>query len=75
MVFRNKKSRRILETIDRLARKPGLRSKIDANFCKYIYDPYQSEAWRNQVSNCTGIRCSLYAYVQRLIVKVRGNYV
>jgi hypothetical protein len=75
MVFGNKKSRRILETIESLARKPGLRSKIDANFCKYIYDPYQSEAWRNQVSNCTGIRCSLYAYVQRLIVKVRGNYV
>ena len=75
MVFGNKKSRRILETIESLARKPGLRSKIDANFCKYIYDPYQSEAWRNQVSNCTGIRCSLYAYVRRLIVKVRGNYV
>ncbi len=75
MMNKVKKVRTQLETIDRLARKPGLRSKIDAKFCEYIYDPHQSEAWRNQVSNCTGIRCPLYAYVQRLIVKVRGNYV
>ena len=50
-----------LETIESLARKPGLRSKIDAKCCECIYNPYQSEAWRIQVSNCTSIRCPLYA--------------
>ncbi len=57
----NKRPRILLETIDNLARKPGLRSKIDAKCCECIYDPYQEGTWRIQVDNCTSMTCPLFS--------------
>ena len=46
----------------RSARKPSLRSAVN-NCCKdCIYDPMDKGAgnWRQQVTNCTVVKCKLY---------------
>ena len=46
--------------LDRMAKKAGLRAKIDAKCIECIYDPYRAGTWRKQVENCTSLGCPLY---------------
>ena len=69
----NKRPRILLETIDNLARKPGLRSKIDAKCCECIYDPYQEGTLRKQVENCTSMACPLFPIRAKTIQKKKGG--
>lgn len=46
--------------INRLLKKPGLRSRIDAKCCECIYDPYETGTWRKQVELCTSPTCPLF---------------
>ena len=46
--------------LEKLGRKAGLRSKVDAKCVECIYDPYQPGSWRKQVENCTAPDCPLY---------------
>jgi hypothetical protein len=47
--------------LEKLARKAGLRSKVDAKCIECIYDPCQDGSWRKQVENCTARDCPLYS--------------
>jgi hypothetical protein len=48
------------KVINRLMKKPGLRSRIDAKCCECIYDPFQPGTWRKQVELCTAQTCPLF---------------
>jgi len=48
------------KVIERLAKKIGLRAKIDAKCCDCIYDGYAEGTWRKQVENCTSSDCPLF---------------
>lgn len=47
--------------VDRMASKPGLRSKIDANCLWCSYDPLDQGTWRQQVEACNVTRCPLHS--------------
>lgn len=49
-----------LETIERMAKKAGLRAKIDAKCFECIYDPTQEGTWRKQVEKCASRVCPLF---------------
>lgn len=44
----------------KLAKKPGLRGKLDAKCVECIYDPQSEGTWRKQVENCTSPSCPLF---------------
>lgn len=46
--------------ITRIAKKGGLRARVNANCCECIYDELDSGTWRKQVENCTVYSCQLY---------------
>lgn len=53
-------SQRQSDLIQKMVKKPGFRSKIDAKCIECIYDPYQEGNWRKQVEKCTSFGCPLY---------------
>lgn len=63
-----------LKLIEKQARKPGLRGKIDAKCVECIYDPAQEGGWRQQVEKCASASCPLYSVRTRSCsAEVGGN--
>ena len=58
--------------VEREAKKPGLRGKINAFCCHCIYDPYQDGTWLKQVEYCTSCDCPLYP-VRPVSNSIRGQ--
>ncbi len=46
--------------IEREAKKPGLRGKINAFCCHCRYDPYSEGTWLKQIEKCTSCDCPLF---------------
>ena len=53
--------RRQEEVIHRQAGRPGLRGKINAKCCEFLYAPGGGNgSWKQQVSACTSVSCPLH---------------
>ena len=46
--------------VTRIAKKGGLRARVNAKCCDCTYDELDTGTWRKQVENCPSIDCPLF---------------